>query len=95
MAAIPLNALGKAYVTRNAPWGKSMIKLGRLAWGPGQQPPQLASFKASGVNENLKMAWKRMSASGATPMTGKKLENYNKSRSKKGKPARSTTVANR
>ena len=93
MAAVPLTQLGKAYVTRNAPWGKSMIKLGRLAWGPGQKPPHLTP--AAGVNDNLRLAWKQMAAHGATPMTGKKLDQYNAQRKKKGKSARQTTVVNR
>lgn len=44
MSAIPLNAIGSAYITKAPPWSYSLFKLGRLRWGPGQMPPQLERY---------------------------------------------------
>lgn len=44
MAAIPLSQANRAYITLNPPWGRRLFKIGRLAWAPGEMPPQLARF---------------------------------------------------
>jgi len=62
VAAIPLSAIGSAYVTLAPPWSYRLFKLGRLAWGKGVTPPHLAKYQATGMNENLRKAQARVKA---------------------------------
>lgn len=51
MAAVPLSQANRAYITLAPPWSKRLFKLGRLAWGPGENPPQLRPYQ-SGERRN-------------------------------------------
>lgn len=48
MPAIPLAQANRAYITLNPPWGKRLFKIGRLAYAPGQMPPQFRTHAAAG-----------------------------------------------
>ena len=51
MAAIPLSELGSVYASRNVPWAKSPIKIGKMANLPGVMPDKLKghAFKTGEV----------------------------------------------
>lgn len=42
MAAVRVGE--QAYITKAPPWGKTMFKMGRLAYPPGTLPPQLRPY---------------------------------------------------
>lgn len=64
MSAIPLNAIGQAYITLAPPWSYRMFKLGRLRWGPGQMPPHLERYATDSTFRmaNLRKAQARVKA---------------------------------
>lgn len=56
MSAIPLSQAGSGYITLAPPWSKRLFKLGRLAWGPGQMPPQLEKYATDSAFRNRALA---------------------------------------
>lgn len=56
MAAVPLGQANRAYITKNPPWGKSLFKIGRLAYPPGHMPPQLERYARDAGHRNAALA---------------------------------------
>lgn len=56
MSAIPLSQAGNAYITLAPPWSKRLFKIGRLAYGPGQMPPQLERYATDSSHRNRALA---------------------------------------
>jgi hypothetical protein len=86
MAAIPLNALGRAYLTLNPPWANKLFSLRMLANPKGVVPPQLEKFQKKPGDtpiEALRVVAARGGTSGGNAKTRKQY-----ARSKKGPPTR-------
>ena len=73
MAAIPLTALSRGFITLAPPWSYRLFKLGTLYWGPGEYPAHLQRFRPpSGViNPNLAKALARVQALGTGRFRGR------------------------
>ncbi len=56
MASVPLAQANRAYITLSPPWGKRLFKLGRLAYGPGEMPPQLEKYATDASFRNRALA---------------------------------------